>query len=123
MEPIVTDILYDTLYEKPITKPKINVEQLQNCLKSLLEDNKPLEIGYPIILQFLGAPWDRDAYIWEKPIYIGGVRRDIVTLCWIKCRLNTAITKEYPSVSVYNGDLVLAFGAPRGIRVTLFKQS
>ncbi len=123
MEPIVTDILYDTLYDEPITKHTLNTEQLQNCLNSLLEDNKPLEIVYPIIIQFLGDPWDKDTYIWEGPLYMGIVRTDIIALCWTKCRLNTAVAEKYPRISVYNGNLVLSFGAPRGIRVTLFKQS
>jgi hypothetical protein len=111
------------LIEAPLRdfKNALNVNRLQERLGSLLEDNKPLEVGYPIILQFLGTPWDRDTYTWGEPLYMGRVRNDIVNLCWTQCRLNTALIEGYNTDSAYNGELVQSLGPCRGICVTLFQ--
>jgi hypothetical protein len=123
MRPITQDLYAPSIPPTSISKGTFNVERYQADLVAMATTLMPLEIGYPIILQFLGDPWDRDTYVFEKPLFMGAVRNDIIRLSWTKCCLDTALKELHSRESYYNGELFLAFHECLGIRVTLFQGS
>jgi hypothetical protein len=98
-------------------------DKFQEELEDLIRLSMPLERRYPLVLQFLGDPWDYEVYVWEEPLWNGTPRGDIIHCCWTKCRLEVAHRKDTPQDQVYNGELVKTYGEPAQLRVTLFTET
>ena len=117
----------DSVYHSLMTPRTIDLiggpGKFQEELENLIQLSPPLEKRYPLILQFLGEPWDHDVYIWEEPLWQGHPRGDILRCCWTKCKLEVAHRKDTPTSQVYDGELVKTYGEPTQLRVTLFTES
>lgn len=98
-------------------------DKFQEELEDLIRLSPPLEKHYPLVLQFLGTPWEGDTYIWEEPLFNGSPRGDIIRCCWTKCRIEVAHRNNLPHSQIYDGGLVKTYGEPSHLRVTLFTES
>ena len=117
----------DSVYHCPMTPRTIDLVggpgKFQEELEDLIRLSMPLERRYPLVLQFLGAPWDYEVYTWEEPLWKDTPRGDIIRCCWTKCRLDVAHRNDIPTRQVYDGGLVKTYGEPTQLRVTLFTES